>query len=643
MNQNIKINTHKKTNQISPLLYGIFFEDINYAGDGGLYAELVANRSFEYYDRDGKCDKHKMCWETIGNAALEVKSDHPLNDVHTHYACLSGKKGSGLRNMGYCREGFAVKDGEHFFFSCYAKSDTAAALTIKIADSHGEYARVKNIILNNTWTKLEQEITVNGTCKHAFLEILLEEETSICLEFVSLFPKKTFCNRRNGLRQDLAEMLKELQPKFMRFPGGCIVEGRSFENMYCWKDTIGPVEKRKTNWNRWQMEEYQQEGRNSEDYFQSYGLGFYEYFLLCEDLGAKPVPVVNAGMTCQWHEGLLVPMEQLEQWILDVLDLIEFANGDETTEWGKKRIEMGHKEPFHLEYIGIGNEQWGDVYFERYEAFEKAISERYPDIKLVTCAGWTVHGEDYDLAVEWMKQNRNRAYAVDEHFYKEPEWFFTNVDRYDDFDRTMPKIFAGEYAAHTGNEIGDRKNNWYAALSEAAFLTGVEKNADHVVMTCYAPLFGRLGHQQWQPNLIWFDNDSVFGTPSYYVQKLFSSHIGDHGVETLCEDNEIKISASVAADNGRLFVKIVNISNQEKDISIRIDRATAQCIVFELYGEPDAENNMENPKRIYPVSYEMQMDEIKKLKKYSVTVLDIELNENEILENKDCKRICEKN
>lgn len=627
MNQNIKIYTHEKTNQISPLLYGIFFEDINYAGDGGLYAELIANRSFEYYDRDGKCDKHKMCWETIGNAVLEIKSDQPLNNVHTHYACLSGKKGSGLRNIGYCKEGFAVKDGEHFFFSCYAKSDTAAALTIKIADSHQEYVREKINISNNTWTKLEQELTVNGTCKHAFLEILLEEETktSICLEFVSLFPKKTFCNRRNGLRQDLAEMLKELQPKFMRFPGGCIVEGRSFENMYCWKDTIGPVEKRRTNWNRWQMEEYQQEGRNSEDYFQSYGLGFYEYFLLCEDLGAKPVPVVNAGMTCQWHEGLLVPMDKLEQWILDVLDLIEFANCDETTKWGKKRIEMGHKEPFHLEYIGIGNEQWGHVYFERYEAFEKVISERYPDIKLVTSAGWTVHGEDYDLAVKWMKQNRNRAYAVDEHFYKEPEWFFANVDRYDNFDRTMPKIFAGEYAAHTDNEISDRKNDWYAALSEAAFLTGVDKNADHVVMTCYAPLFGRLGHQQWQPNLIWFDNDSVFGTPSYYVQKMFSSHIGDHAVKTLCEDNEIKISASVTADNRQLFVKIVNISNHEKDISFHIDRAAAHCTVLELYGEPDTENDMENPKRIYPVSYEMQIEEIRKLKKLSLTVLDIEL------------------
>lgn len=589
MHMNIKINTEKRLNTISPILYGIFFEDINYAGDGGLYGELIANRSFEYYDRDGITDKHKMCWETVGDVEFEIKTENPINDIHTHYTYISGAKDSGIRNTSYCKEGFAVKNGDVFDFSCYVSAEKPITLTVKICNDKQIYGEIDIEVQSSEWTKFEKEIAITGDCENAFLEIILKEYGSANLEFISLFNKDTFCGRKNGLRRDIAEMLKDLKPKFMRFPGGCIVEGRSFENMYNWKETIGPVEERRTNWNRWQMEEYQQEGRSSADYFQSYGLGYYEYFLFCEDIGAKPVPVMNVGMTCQWHEGLLVDTDKLDKWIQDILDLIEFANGDETTEWGKKRIEMGHKAPFNLEYIGIGNEQWGEEYFERYEIFQKAISEKYPDVKLITSAGWTDSGKEFDIATEWMQNNKDKAYAVDEHFYKSPEWFFENISRYDNYDRTMPKVFAGEYAAHTAHEVKDRRNNWLAALSEAAFLTGVEKNADHVIMTCYAPLLAKENHQQWQPDLIWFDNSSCHATPSYYVQQLFSLNIGDFSTEVLCEDNELHISASVTEGNKKLFVKIVNVSGAEKDLTLDIDNTFEKCTVNELYGALDAE------------------------------------------------------
>lgn len=624
----IQINAKKKLNPISPVLYGIFFEDINYSGDGGLYGELIANRSFEYYDREGKADKHKMCWEAIGDAAFEIKSENTLNQVHTHYAWVSGTKGAGVKNTGYCQEGFAVKDGEWFDFSCYIAVDVPVKIAVKIVDPQSNvYAQTEICAQPGGWINYAKKLSICGECKNAFLEVLLEEDGGFYLEFVSLFPQDTFCGRKNGLRRDMAEMLKALSPRFMRFPGGCIVEGRDFDNMYCWKDTIGPVEERKTNWNRWQMEEYQQEGRSSEDYFQSYGLGYYEYFLLCEDLEAKPVPVMNVGMTCQWHEGLLVELDQLDSWIQDVLDLIEFANGDETSKWGSKRIEMGHKEPFGLEYIGIGNEQWGHEYFERYEVFQRVIAEKYPDIKLVTSAGWTAEGKEFDLAVDWMKRNKGKAYAVDEHFYKPGEWFLENINRYDTYDRSLPKVFAGEYAAHSAVEVGARRNNWWSALCEAAFLTGVEKNADHVAMACYAPLFGRTGHQQWQPNLIWFDKDSVYGTPSYYVQKLFSNHIGELAVEVHSSDSSLKVSASITPDEKRAVVKVVNTGRQEKEVQFDLDKEVDACQISMLYGQPEDENTHADPCKIYPHTEMTHFPGTFNIKGYSVTVFDMIIKE----------------
>ncbi len=665
---NITINTSKALNTVSPILYGIFFEDINYAGDGGLYAELVVNRSFEYYDRKFETDKSKMCWETVGDCTFTIENKLPISLAHKNYARVTGTENSGLRNLGFCQEGLAVTKGETFHFSCYAKNIAPMTLLLRFSDDAGNCFGEKKLSLvrvGSAWTKYNITLTATETCNQVYLDILLDRDGSVELDLISLFPTDTFMGRTNGMRKDLAELLKDLSPKFMRFPGGCIVEGRSFENMYNWKETVGDLSKRRTNWNRWQMPDYQIEGRNSEDYFQSYGIGYYEYFQFCEDIGAKPVPVMNVGMTCQWHEALLIDMDKLDPFIQDILDLIEFANGPADSEWGKVRAQMGHPEPFGLEYIGIGNEQWGDVYFERYEAFEKVLSAKHPEIKLITSAGWTSHGDDFDLAYRWMNHNKDKAYAVDEHFYKAPQWFLDNIHRYDDYDRSLPKVFAGEYAAHTPSGTALRDNNWLAALCEAAFLTGVEKNADHVVMTCYAPLLARTNHNQWQPDLIWFDKTSAYGTPSYYVQKLFGENVGDVLVETLLQTGcdkcctattpetdcsataaqtdaamqykqGIEVVSTLSADRKHLYVKLVNLQDTAEKITLQLDASAKSCIMHELCADLCAVNTHENPKNVYPVTCELDLENNGaehstntlniSAKPHSVVVLDVILN-----------------
>lgn len=565
----IKITT-EKINDISPVFYGVFFEDINYGGDGGLYAELIANRSFEYY---GSADG-KMCWEKFGGIGFEIKSEN-TPDGSRHYCRLTGE--GGIRNTGFGGGGFAVRGGGELDLCCIVRGENVR-LDIVISDKDGNiYGQTQIFASCAGWSKYEMKIKICGESDEAFLSINMPKGGEAEIDFISLFPE-TFRARKNGMRKDIAEAIADLHPKFMRFPGGCIVEGRSFENMYNWKDTIGPVDTRRTNMNRWQMKEYQLPGHNSGDYFQSYGIGFYEYFQFCEDIGAKPVPVVNCGMTCQWHEALLVDTDKLTPFIQDVFDLIEFANAGEESEWGRKRIEMGHKEPFGLEYIGIGNEQWGEEYFERYDIFQKAVSERYPHIKLITSAGWKDSGWEYDTAYRYMRENKNAAYAVDEHFYKEPEWFINNINRYDDYDRTLPKVFIGEYAAHTAPETEKRENNWVSAVSEAAFLTGAEKNADHVVMTCYAPLLAKVGHQQWQPDLIWFDNSRVYLTPNYYIQKFFSEYLCEYSVRYECGDEDIKMSCGIKGN--KIIAKIVNITEEKKEAVLEADGAEEGRLIY---------------------------------------------------------------
>ena len=617
----INIDVSKKLNKISSLLYGVFFEDINYGGDGGLYGELIANRSFENFDRNGAENRHKMCWETVNNALFEIKTDKPINKSHTHYAHISGGKGSGIRNLGYCNEGIGIKDGAVLDFSCYIRAKASGDIIIKITDFNNEYGMKILAYSAGDWKKYSTQIKLNGNVKSAYVEILLTENSEIDIEFISMFNSDTFKGRKNGLRCYLAKMIAGLSPKFVRFPGGCIVEGRNFENMYNWKDTIGPIEERKTQWNRWQMEEYQQNGNNASDYFQTYGLGFYEYFQFCEDIGAKAVPVINCGMTCQWHEGMLVDIDKLDRWIQDALDLIEFANGSKESKWGRIRAQMGHEQPFNLEFLAIGNEQWGKEYFKRYELFYKAISEKYPQIKIITSAGWTADGKDFDLAMDWLKKNPEKAYAVDEHFYKLSDWFIDNISRYDEYSRNLPKVFIGEYAAHTSSKVSERKNSFYTALCEAAFLTGVEKNADHVIMTCYAPLFGRIGHSQWQPNMIWFDNVKAYATPNYYVQKLFSNNLGDYTVDAVCDDDDVKIAASISKKN-RLIIKIVNISNEEKQINI-ISNNLFEGIHYELCCEKGKEYEDYIKSNVY--MNEKQAEKSFCIKALSVNVLNVKL------------------
>lgn len=619
----IKIDSSKKSNIISPMLYGVFFEDINYGGDGGLYGELIANRSFEYYDRDGVTEKGRMCWEELKGTRFIISKSKPLNGVHTHYASVSGGSGCGIRNSGFCGDGFAVRKGSIFLFSCYIRA--AAGLKVKavIADRKGNICGNADIVCSGSgWNKYEAEIDTDVDSDSMYLSVVLPFGGSADIEFVSLFPKDTYKGRKNGMRRDIAEKIADMKPKFMRFPGGCVIEGRSFENMYNWKDTVGPVEKRRTNWNRWQMEEYRNLGFDSSDYYQSYGIGFFEYFQFCEDIGAKPVPVVNCGMTCQWHESLLVELDELEPYVQDVLDLIEFANGDAESEWGSVRAAMGHREPFGLEYIGIGNEQWGKEYFERYEIFQREISKEYPDIKLITSAGWKNSGLDYDLAYDWMRKNKDKAYAVDEHFYKEPEWFLENINRYDDFDRSLPKVFIGEWAAHTSPDIRSRKNNWYAALTEAAFLTGVEKNADHVVMSCYAPLLACYDHQQWQPDLIWFNKNNVYCTPSYYVQKLFAEHMGEYSLEAQCSDKDIKLCASVKGNT--LILKLVNLSQKSKSLDICADIPFKVCRISEITAMPDDENSFREPEKIIPQNRESEINGQYVMPAYTVAVIELD-------------------
>jgi alpha-L-arabinofuranosidase len=506
----IKVNVNEPGIRISPTLYGAFFEDINSAADGGIYAELIKNRSFEFASNlDG--------WSTVkkgkGEGNVTVERTSSLNENNLHYVRIKVEQpgeGVGVANTGY--GGIAVIKGKKYNFSIYARSITndINKLYITIEDSNGNiYGEAHIDGISKEWKNFNAVILVNETNERARLVITSREKGAVDIDMVSLFPQNTWKNRENGLRYDLSKLINDMRPAFLRFPGGCFVEGNSMANAYRWKNTIGDISVRPTTYNLW-------------GYYTSNGLGFYEFFQFCEDIGAEPVPVINCGMSCQARGGNFASLSDLDEYIQDALDLIEYANGPVDSKWGAVRKQHGHPKPFNLKYLAIGNEQWGEAYFQRYEKFYDAIKEKYPDINIIFSAGPHASGPLFHSAWEWVKKT-GKADIVDEHFYMPPEWFFNNVDRYDDYDRNGPKVFIGEYAAHTPS----RRNNMEAALAEAAFLMGVERNSDIVVMASYAPLLGKVGASQWQPNLIWFNNVSLYGTPSYYVQKMFSENRGD--------------------------------------------------------------------------------------------------------------------
>ncbi len=511
----IEVQTDQHGPTVSRTLHGIFFEDINYAADGGLYAELVQNRSFEHREK-------LYSWQEAnrsGAGKFSIASEQPIHPNNPNYVRLeitSAGNGYGLVNSGF--DGIAVQQGKKYLFALHArsKSDFTGALVARLEDANGRNlgeCRIEKLTSN--WKRYEATITSSATTDEARLVILATAPGTIDLDVISLFPSDTFKGRRNGLRADLAQLLADMKPGFMRFPGGCIVEGTDFNNMYRWKDTIGEIWERKQNWNLWS-------NRESPQYHQTYGLGFFEYFQFCEDIGAEPVPIVNCGMCCQARRGRHVPLDDLQPFIQDALDLIEFANGPVTSEWGAKRAAMGHPEPFKLKYLGVGNEQWRQEYFDRYDRFHKALKAKHPEIEIITTSG--PHPDDDLFQFAWEKfRGGTPAEIVDEHYYRPPQWFLENVNRYDNYDRNGPKVFAGEFAAHDRN----RANNLRSAIAEAAFMTGLWRNADVVTMAAYAPLFAKHGRVQWRPDLIWFDNTRSYPSPSYHVQAMYGRNLPD--------------------------------------------------------------------------------------------------------------------
>lgn len=563
---NMTVDVANPAATIQPTMYGVFFEDINFGADGGLYAELVKNRSFEF-------PQPFVGWTPFGD--VTVMDENPAFDRNPHYVHVVNDGRllrAGLDNDGY--RGIGIKNGKEYRFSVYARTSDSrpVKIAVELINSAGDNpVKGELTVTGNKWEKYTLILKANYTDAHSRLRVLLPDKgTSVDMDHISLFPVDTWKNRENGLRADLAQAIYDLNPGVFRFPGGCIIEGNSLATRYQWKNSVGPVENRPLNENRWN---YTFKHRAFPDYFQSLGLGFFEYFLFSEDIGAEPLPVVSCGLSCQYESNEVVPLDELEPYIQDALDLIEFANGDTTTVWGKVRAQMGHPEPFNLKMIGVGNEQWNKVYVERLEMFTKAIREKYPDIKIVGSSGPEADGEKFDYL--WPEMKRVGVDLVDEHYYKEPNWFLANAGRYDSYDRKGPKVFAGEYASH--DHSANKHNNWRAALSEAAFMTGLERNADVVLMATYAPLLAHFDAWQWNPDMIWFDNMQLMRTPSYYVQQMYGMNAGTDVLPLLMNGKPVTgqenlyATAALDSNTGEIILKIVNTGDKNAEVNINFN------------------------------------------------------------------------
>lgn len=558
------VNVAKPVAEIQPEMYGIFFEDINFGADGGLYGELIKNRSFEF-------PQPFTGWVPFGD--VKILNENPCFERNPHYARITENgqlSRAGLDNEGF--KGIGLKQEEEYRFSVYARTleEKPMKISVELVNSNGENRLVKEVtITGKDWNKSTVMLKSPFTDAHSRLRMVLLTPGSVDVDHISLFPVRTWKGRENGLRADLAQALYDLNPGVFRFPGGCIVEGTDLETRYQWKHTVGPVENRPLNINRWN---YTFRHKFFPDYYQSYGLGFYEYFLLSEDIGAEPLPVLSCGLACQFEGNSAVPLDEMSPYVQDALDLIEFANGPVTSTWGKLRAEMGHPEPFHLKMIGIGNEQWGTVYPERLELFVKAIRAKYPEIKIVGSSGPSAGGKEFDYL--WPEMKRIGVDLVDEHYYMAPDWFFDNAARYDNYDRKGPKVFAGEYASH--DHSTGKANNFLSALSEAAFMTGLERNADVVHLATYAPLFAHVDAWQWNPDLIWFDNLKVMRTPNYYVQQMYGMNAGTHVLSLLMDGQPVtgqdKLYATAALDQntGEVILKIVNAASEAAQTQLNI-------------------------------------------------------------------------
>ena len=544
------------TKAISDKLVGIFFEDISYAADGGLYAELVQNRDFEYSSRDRKEWNALTAWEH--SKGVRVETAQPLSKVNPHYVVMGADT---LYNLGW--DGIADK-GADYDFSMYARmmADGAKQMTVAlVADDGTVMAEGKLKVAGRDWQRYALSLST-ATKKRAKLfaqevqncrlVIVGKKDAEVALDMISLFPHDTY--KGHGLRKDLAETIAGLKPKFVRFPGGCMSHGDGIDNIYHWNHTVGPWQDRVPDKNIW-------------NYHQTRGLGFYEYFQFCEDIGAEPLPVLAAGVPCQNSgpdkEGFGgqqggIPMEDMPAYCQEILDMIEWANGDPAkSKWAKMRADAGHPEPFNLKYVGIGNEDIiSTVFEERCLMICKAIKEKYPDIVVCGTVG-PFHDPSADYIEGWRFAKENSRYIdmVDEHYYESPGWFLNNQDYYDGYDPKAPKVYLGEWASRT--------RTMESALVEAMHLCHIEKNADVVVMTSYAPLLCKEKHHNWNPNMIYFDNTNITLTPSYHTQKLFSVNGGDRYVASTLrvpEGLENRVAASVVTDSksGKKYVKLVN-------------------------------------------------------------------------------------
>ncbi len=602
-------------------MIGLFFEDINYAADGGLYAEMIENRSFQFLKARGDFNDYYLQpagdygWRlTGGEGEFEIVTSSPLSQNNPYYARVKTTTGyTGIANKAY--EGLSVTKGEVYnvlFFARPLKFTGSFDIRVvknghiigETAIKYDEHKEEKYNFWRMYYTSLEARETVTG----ARFEILTDAPATVEYAYISMIP----ANAVMGIfRPDLFNLLKDLHPGFLRFPGGCIVEGNTLANRYDYKEALKPTWERKPNWNRWAVHGNSKKNKYTSEYAwynQTMGLSFYEYFLLCEAIGAKPLPVLNVGFACQYQSTELVKIDspEFEGFVQDALDLIEFANGPVDSKWGKVRVSMGHPEPFGLELMGIGNEQWQDEkhdFFERYLIFEKRIHEKYPEIKLIGSAGPDITSERYTAAWDFYRKNQDKenfAYALDEHYYVKPEWLFEHNEFYDNYDRKI-KVFAGEYAAHPKCDFNaPDANTLWGALSEAAFMTGVERNSDVVVLASYAPLFARLNYAQWSPDMIWFDAKSAYGSPSYHVQKLYANNMGDYTVDIPelkeLRDKGVYVSLSIDDETGEKILKAVNSTDAE----VRLEADVAgEYTAYVLSGpERDAYNSIEEPNKV---------------------------------------------
>jgi alpha-L-arabinofuranosidase len=503
---------------ISDTMYGVFFEDINRAADGGLYAELVQNRSFEYDPADNASYTPLTGWAPKSGNPQVVDDAGRLNERNRRY--LSLPLPGGVINAGY-NSGINLEKGKRYDFSVWARTDQATTpVTVTLTDPAGTRlaAPQRFSVRGANWTRYTGTFTAQTASITGRLLVEGAGAGTLALDMVSLFPRDTYKNRRNGMRRDLAEKIAALHPEFVRFPGGCLVNTNSHygyeapdwerRRSYQWKDTVGPVEQRATNANFW-------------GYNQSYGIGYYEYFQFAEDIGAMALPVVPALVTGCGQNQVTNDPALLARHIQDTLDLIEFANGPADSTWGRKRAEMGHPAPFGLTHLAVGNEEnLPDAFFSQFTQFRAAIEARYPDITVVSNSGPDDTGATFNRL--WQLNRESGVEMVDEHYYNSPTWFLQNNERYDSYDRNGPKVFLGEYAS--------QDNRFFNALSEAAYMTGLERNADVVRLASYAPLLSNEDYVQWRPDMIWFNNRASWGSASYEVQRLFMNNVGNEVV-----------------------------------------------------------------------------------------------------------------